>query len=60
MLTYCKMILEKMTISTKLFQKELMKARRMLSPNEEFELEVWVMKNYSDLIDKNNLRYIKA
>jgi hypothetical protein len=54
------MILEKMTISTKLFQKELMKARRMLSPNEEFELEVWVMKNYSDLIDKNNLRYIKA
>ena len=60
MLTYCKMILGKMTISTKLFQKELIKARRMLSPKDGFELEVWVMNNYSDLIDKNNLQYIKA
>jgi len=53
------MILEKMTISTRLFQKELNKALKMLSPKEGFELESWVLKNHADLIDKEKLQYIK-
>ncbi|NPD44931.1 MULTISPECIES: hypothetical protein [unclassified Lentimicrobium] len=50
MLHYCKMILEKMTIDTSLFKKELKKAYKMLTPEESIELYNWGKKRFPNLV----------
>jgi hypothetical protein len=49
MLGYCKMILEKMSFSKKLFLKEYRKSLTYLNPEERNELRAWV-RNW-----KNNM-----
>jgi len=45
MLVYCKMILEKMSFSRKLFLKEYRKSFSYLSEEEQRELKRWVRVN---------------
>jgi hypothetical protein len=45
MLDYCKMILEKMSFSKKLFLKEYRKSFTYLSEEEQMELKKWVRLN---------------
>jgi len=42
MLEYCKIILEKMSFSRKLFMKEYKKTFRYLAPAEHHELKRWL------------------
>ncbi len=42
MLTYCKIVLRKMSFSKKLFLKEYRKALSRLNPEERKELREWV------------------
>ncbi len=58
MLAYCKMILEKMTIDTSLFRKELKKAYKMLRKEEAKELKMWVMNKYPHLVGDENFLYL--
>jgi len=60
MLSYCKMILEKMTIDTNLFRKELNKAYKMLPSEEAQKLNQWVMHKFPDLVGEDDFRYLKA
>ncbi len=50
MLAYCKMILEKMSINSLLFQKELKKAYKMLEPKEVYILRRWVKVQYPKML----------
>jgi len=45
MLAYCKLILEKMSFSKKLFLKEYRKSFSYLSEEEQNELKKWVRLN---------------
>ncbi|NOR87281.1 MAG: hypothetical protein GQ527_06700 [Bacteroidales bacterium] len=60
MLTYCKMILDKMTIDKNLFLKELKKAYKMLTSEEAIELNRWVLLKYPHLVANNNIIYLQA
>lgn len=60
MLSYCKMILEKMTIDTSLFRKELRKAYKMLRKEEAKELNIWVMNKYPHLVGDDQYLYLRA
>lgn len=45
MLVYCKLILQKMSFSKKLFLKEYRKSLSYLNPEEQLELKKWVRGN---------------
>lgn len=45
MLAYCKLILQKMRFSKKLFLKEYRKSLSYLSAEEQLELKKWVREN---------------
>lgn len=45
MLAYCKLILEKMRFSKKLFLKEYRKSMAYLTAEEQVELKRWVREN---------------
>lgn len=49
MLTYTKMILEKVSFDERLFKKELRKSYRWLSYQEISRLEDWAFNAYGDL-----------
>jgi len=42
MLEYCKLILEKISFSRRLFRREYRKTFRYLGPKEHFELKKWL------------------
>lgn len=42
MLGYCKIVLEKMSFSKKLFLKEYRKSLSLLNPEERDELRAWI------------------
>lgn len=46
MLDYCKVILEKVSFDSHLFEKELLKALGMLIPNDRAELQDWVIRTF--------------
>lgn len=46
MLEYSKLILEKVSFDSKLFEKELMKALKMLIPTDREELQSWVIGTF--------------
>jgi len=46
MLEYSKTILEKVSFDSKLFEKELLKALKMLMPNDRQELQTWVIRTF--------------
>jgi hypothetical protein len=46
MLEYSKMILEKVSFDSKLFEKELLKALNMLIPKDRDELQTWVLRTF--------------
>ncbi|CAN5226685.1 hypothetical protein BH09BAC1_BH09BAC1_05870 [soil metagenome] len=48
MLDYCKVILEKVSFDSILFEKELRKALSMLIPNDRVELQMWVLGTYGN------------
>lgn len=50
MLHYSKMILERMTIDSKLFKKELKKAYNRLSNEDAYELYKWASHRYPELV----------
>ncbi len=50
MLHYSKMILERMTIDSKLFKKELKKAYNRLSNEDAYELYQWARNRYPELV----------
>jgi len=54
------MILEKMTIDTSLFRKELKKAYKMLRKEEAKELNIWVMNKYPHLVGDDQFLYLRA
>ena len=60
MLAYCKMILEKMTIDTSLFKKELKKAFKMLKADEAKELYHWATNKYPDLVGNETYLLLRA
>ena len=60
MLAYCKMILEKMTIDTSLFKKELKKAFKMLKTEEAKELYQWATNKYPDLVGNETYLLLRA
>jgi hypothetical protein len=54
MLEYCKLVLEKISFSRRLFRREYRKTFRYLEPQEHFELKRWLrekMKNDGQHID---------
>ena len=46
MLDYSKLILEKVSFDSTLFEKELRKALRMLIPTDREELKSWVIRTF--------------
>lgn len=46
MLEYSKLILEKVSFDTKLFEKELVKALKLLMPADRAELQTWVIRTF--------------
>lgn len=46
MLDYSKLILEKVSFDSKLFEKELRKALKMLVAPDREELQAWVIRNF--------------
>lgn len=46
MLEYSKTILQKVSFDHKLFEKELLKALRLLMPTDRDELQAWVVRNF--------------
>ena len=60
MLAYCKMILEKMSIDSSLFQKELKKAYKMLEPKEVYILRRWVKSYYPNMLQDKLPLYLNA
>lgn len=44
MLEYCKLILEKISFSRRLFRREYRKTFRYLGPKEHFELRKWLRR----------------
>jgi hypothetical protein len=49
MLDYAKIILPKVSFSSQLFKKELMKCVRWVESNEVQELHDWCYKNFKDM-----------
>lgn len=49
MLSYCKLILEKMSFSKKLFLKEYRKSLSLLNPEERNELREWVRNGRNNI-----------
>jgi hypothetical protein len=54
------MILEKMTIDTSLFKKELKKAFKMLKADEAKELYHWATNKYPDLVGNETYLLLRA
>jgi hypothetical protein len=51
MLGYCKLILQKMSFSKKLFLKEYRKSLSYLSEEEQMELKQWVRNHQSGVLN---------
>jgi hypothetical protein len=54
MLDYCKMILQKVSFSRRLFLKEYRKSYRWLNPIEWMHLRQWIKQNLHQRVRENN------
>lgn len=55
MLEYCKLVLEKISFSRKLFRREYRKSFRYLEPKEHFELKKWLRSKMNGSPSRQNL-----
>ena len=60
MLVYCKLILEKVSFSRRLFMKELWKTNRFLSMRERYTLLNWLREKFSNTMPDLILRYERS